>query len=160
MLLLAEFRVPMLPLRPQHTPSNNLLPLSRNPSPLFNEPTGPKHPFRSQLPSASRRLKENKRPETIYSVSPVPSPVSTFKEPKTRSQKARASAEHFLNHHLLPPTQKADDEGRFEREFVEVEKIGSGEFGTAMKVRYKNEKDADQVFAIKKSKRLEGARHR
>ena len=76
-------------------------------------------------------------------------------------QKARASEESFVNRHLLSPTSRAEDEGRFESEFVEVEKIGSGEFGTAMKVRYKDDKKgANRLFAIKKSKRLEGARHR
>lgn len=102
-------------------------------------------------------MKENRRPDTMYSVSPVPA----LREPKTRLQKARASEEHFVNRHLLSPSSKCEDEGRFESEFVEVEKIGSGEFGTAMKVRYKDEKKgANRVLAIKKSKRLEGARHR
>ncbi len=49
--------------------------------------------------------------------------------------------------------------GRFERDFVEVDDIGSGEFGNAIKVRYKDGGNGE-VFAVKKSKRFEGVRHR
>ena len=48
--------------------------------------------------------------------------------------------------------------GRFELEFEEVEEIGAGEFGRAMKVRRKS--GGGMVFAIKRSKRFEGVRHR
>lgn len=50
--------------------------------------------------------------------------------------------------------------GRFLREFVEVDELGSGEFGKAMKVRYKDPTRGEAVFAVKKSKRFEGVRHR
>ena len=50
--------------------------------------------------------------------------------------------------------------GRFLREFVEVDELGSGEFGKAMKVRYKDANRGEAVFAVKKSKRFEGVRHR
>ena len=59
-----------------------------------------------------------------------------------------------------PDWPREDDEecpGRFELEFEEVEELGAGEFGKAMKVR---RKDGDMVFAIKRSKRFEGVRHR
>ncbi|KAI0057989.1 hypothetical protein BV25DRAFT_1811559 [Artomyces pyxidatus] len=47
--------------------------------------------------------------------------------------------------------------GKFEREFVEIGEVGSGEFGKVMKVR---RKDREEISAVKKSKRFEGARHR
>jgi hypothetical protein len=47
--------------------------------------------------------------------------------------------------------------GRFGRDFVEDDEVGSGEFGKVMKVRYKNSREG-AVFAVKKSKRFEGVR--
>ncbi|THH21177.1 hypothetical protein EUX98_g8445 [Antrodiella citrinella] len=47
--------------------------------------------------------------------------------------------------------------GRFESNFVEIEELGRGQFGRVMKVRYKQK---PQVFAVKKSKRYEGVKHR
>lgn len=66
----------------------------------------------------------------------------------------------------MSPLVKTDDEpaakgklGRFERDFVEIDEIGSGEFGKVMKVRAKNGAE-DQVWAVKRSKPFEGPRHR
>ena len=49
--------------------------------------------------------------------------------------------------------------GRFERDFDEVEEIGSGEFGKVMKVKNKNGSDG-VLSAVKRSKSFEGAKHR
>ena len=49
--------------------------------------------------------------------------------------------------------------GRFERDFVEIEEVGSGEFGKVIKVQSKSS-DNEALYAIKKSKPFEGARHR
>ncbi|KAF8161235.1 hypothetical protein B0H34DRAFT_700064 [Crassisporium funariophilum] len=49
--------------------------------------------------------------------------------------------------------------GRFERDFDEIEEVGSGEFGKVIKVQSKKAGDVE-VYAIKKSKRFEGAKHR
>ncbi|KAF5380622.1 hypothetical protein D9615_004544 [Tricholomella constricta] len=49
--------------------------------------------------------------------------------------------------------------GRFERDFLEDDEVGSGEFGKVIKVRCKNGDDGE-VYAVKKSKRFEGPRHR
>jgi mitosis inhibitor protein kinase SWE1 len=49
--------------------------------------------------------------------------------------------------------------GRFERDFETLDEVGSGEFGSVIKVRCKTTDDT-QVYAIKKSKRFEGAKHR
>ena len=57
--------------------------------------------------------------------------------------------------------------GRFEAEFVEAGEIGSGEFGKVMRVRLKVplptstcSGDEETEWAVKRSKRFEGARHR
>ena len=55
--------------------------------------------------------------------------------------------------------------GRFEREFVEIGELGSGEFGKAMKVRRQDVTSTSgtspqDITAVKKSKRFEGVRHR
>jgi len=49
--------------------------------------------------------------------------------------------------------------GRFDRDFVEVDEVGRGEFGQVIKVQCKSGDDTE-VYAIKKSKKFEGARHR
>ncbi|KAF8897090.1 hypothetical protein CPB84DRAFT_1710099 [Gymnopilus junonius] len=49
--------------------------------------------------------------------------------------------------------------GRFERDFDEIEEVGSGEFGKVIKVRSKINDDL-QLYAIKKSKQFEGVKHR
>lgn len=49
--------------------------------------------------------------------------------------------------------------GRFEKEFVEIDQIGSGEFGKVLKVRSKNG-PSEGVSAVKRSKPFEGPRHR
>lgn len=69
--------------------------------------------------------------------------------PRRRSLVERASYE----------TLAVEETSRFEREFETVDELGSGEFGNVIKVRSKTGNDA-QVYAIKKSKRFEGVKHR
>jgi mitosis inhibitor protein kinase SWE1 len=38
--------------------------------------------------------------------------------------------------------------------------VGSGQFGSVIKVRHKGGRLDGEVFAVKKSKRFEGVRHR
>lgn len=52
-----------------------------------------------------------------------------------------------------------DKLGRFDKEFVEIDQIGSGEFGKVLKVRSKNG-PSGHVWAVKRSKPFEGPRHR
>ena len=52
-----------------------------------------------------------------------------------------------------------DEPGKFERDFVVVEDVGHGEFGTVIMAKHKNS-SADTVFAIKCSKKFEGVKHR
>jgi len=53
---------------------------------------------------------------------------------------------------------------KFEREFVEIGELGSGEFGKVMKVRRQKSVSisgtSGDITAVKKSKRFEGVRHR
>ncbi|KAL0068849.1 mitosis inhibitor protein kinase swe1 [Marasmius tenuissimus] len=61
---------------------------------------------------------------------------------------------------LLPPsTSTFTRQSRFERDFVEVAEIGSGEFGKVIKAKLRGSEN-NECYAIKKSKRFEGARHR
>lgn len=57
--------------------------------------------------------------------------------------------------------------GRFDRDFIEVDELGRGEFGRVMKVRYKDHalrpsprEMGNEFFAVKKSKRIEGFKSR
>lgn len=52
-----------------------------------------------------------------------------------------------------------ESRARFEREFIEIAEVGSGEFGKVIKAQRKTGNDSE-VFAIKKSKRFEGVKHR
>lgn len=54
----------------------------------------------------------------------------------------------------------AGQSGRFERDFVELAEVGSGEFGKVIKVRCKGDDDDSEIFAVKKSKQFEGLKHR
>lgn len=66
----------------------------------------------------------------------------------------------FWNHPHARP-RPHEQPGRFERDFVAVDTIGTGEFSSAIKVRYKSGHGrGDQVYAVKKSNPFEGNRHR
>ncbi|KAI6169463.1 hypothetical protein EDD17DRAFT_1518938, partial [Pisolithus thermaeus] len=86
---------------------------------------------------------------------------TTSTSPTLPRCKAQSSAQRVVS-----PLVKTDDDcvgagktSRFEWDFVEVDEIGSGEFGKVMKVRAKNGPE-NQVWAVKKSKPFEGPRHR
>ncbi|KAF8441622.1 hypothetical protein L210DRAFT_3399167 [Boletus edulis BED1] len=59
--------------------------------------------------------------------------------------------------HIAPTVN--DKLGRFDKEFIEIDQIGSGEFGKVLKVRSKNG-PSNSVSAVKRSKPFEGPRHR
>ncbi|KAH6914326.1 other/WEE protein kinase [Coprinopsis sp. MPI-PUGE-AT-0042] len=64
----------------------------------------------------------------------------------------------LINRRLSEPFA-AGQTGRFERDFETVDEVGSGEFGSVIKVRSKNGGD-NRLYAIKRSKRFEGVKHR
>ena len=81
--------------------------------------------------------------------------------PHTHAHPARQAHPQLpVRTNRLPAPSDEERTGRFEREFVEIDELGSGEFGRAMKVRYKDLGRDDGIFAVKKSKRFEGVKHR
>ncbi|KAI0718962.1 hypothetical protein C8T65DRAFT_69408 [Cerioporus squamosus] len=81
--------------------------------------------------------------------------------PHTHAHPARQQQpQSAVRNGRLPAPSDEEKPGRFGREFVEIDELGSGEFGRAMKVRYKDPARGDDVFAVKKSKRFEGVKHR
>lgn len=82
--------------------------------------------------------------------------VSSDKHPSTIS---RRPSPHPPIQFLNKVPNEFECPGKFERDFITLDTLGTGQFGSALKVKYKfgNEQD---VFAIKKSKRLEGPKHR
>lgn len=84
----------------------------------------------------------------------LPSKTSTTHSHSPLGPRSRkmSAIEHVRN---------VSDAGRFEKEFVEVEQVGSGEFGKVIKVRAKIRRELDDtVWAVKRSKPFEGPRHR
>ncbi|KAJ7497443.1 hypothetical protein FB451DRAFT_1120964 [Mycena latifolia] len=56
--------------------------------------------------------------------------------------------------------QSVERAGYFERAFEEIDELGSGEFGKVIKVRSRARESDSAFYAVKKSKRFEGVRHR
>lgn len=111
---------------------------------LTSETTGSRSSSNSSVislnsPTIARHLPS--KSSTTHSYSPL----------GPRSQKT-STIEHVRN---------VSDAGRFEKDFVEVEQVGSGEFGKVIKVRAKIGRGLeDTVWAVKRSKPFEGPRHR
>ncbi|TFK63362.1 kinase-like protein, partial [Pluteus cervinus] len=90
----------------------------------------------------------------------------TLNSPTTKSQRHLPIAEKYMRYSTAntSPTKLSmfvnseEQAGRFAGDFVEVGELGSGEFGKVIKVQLKS--NAQELFAIKKSKRFEGPKHR
>ena len=142
--MLPDCLVPMLPLRPQTNLLNRTLPSQT--------------PTRSQLPKP-RRATTSRRPLSQFTnlahlERTQPSRLATPCVAKTRKHSGPQESS------LKKQPHPFEAPGRFDRDFVEVDRIGAGEFGSALKVRYKDDPNEDRVFAVKISKRFEGSRHR
>ncbi|KAI0769362.1 hypothetical protein BD413DRAFT_477978 [Trametes elegans] len=86
---------------------------------------------------------------------------ATRARPHTHAHPARQSYPQSAGRAgRLPAPSDEERPGRFSQDFVEIDEVGSGEFGRVLKVRYKDASLGDTVFAIKKSKRFEGVKHR
>jgi mitosis inhibitor protein kinase SWE1 len=126
---LIDWHLPRVPV--QFSPSKNTLRLS---------------PGRSA--GSSSNYAAAIKPTGIPSLRQLPiSSIPRLQAPR-QAANARRSSEPF-----------SEQSCRFERNFVEVGELGSGEFGKVIKVRRKDGDD-NEVYAVKKSKRFEGIRHR
>ncbi|KAK7053428.1 mitosis inhibitor protein kinase swe1 [Paramarasmius palmivorus] len=89
------------------------------------------------------------------------SSVTTLNSPTTalRTLPISGSRPYLSGVSRLAPSPKLARQSRYERDFVEVAEVGSGEFGKVIKVKMRNS-DSAECYAIKKSKQFEGTRHR
>ncbi|KAI0029987.1 hypothetical protein K488DRAFT_79848 [Vararia minispora EC-137] len=94
----------------------------------------------------------------------LPSHLSPARTASSSSSSTAATASPTGSLSLVLPSaglgHSEEARGKFERSFVEVGEVGSGEFGKVMKVRRKGSGPEQEAWAVKKSKRFEGARHR
>jgi len=91
-------------------------------------------------------------PAPVFKVPNAVQPTSTREKPARGRVSLPLMGNARMNAEDIP--------GKFEREFVEIGEVGSGEFGKVMKVRRKGAGPEQEAWAVKKSKRFEGARHR
>ncbi|KAI0260808.1 hypothetical protein BC834DRAFT_898433 [Gloeopeniophorella convolvens] len=115
-------------------------------------------PLKSSIPS---HLAPSRTASSSSDASSSTATTTTLASPSRRGPACGSPARH--------PTPSATCEGgglsgaharpgRFEREFVEIGEVGSGEFGKVMKVRRQG--GTGDISAVKKSKQFEGVRHR
>ncbi|KAI0371183.1 hypothetical protein BV20DRAFT_1051922 [Pilatotrama ljubarskyi] len=110
----------------------------------------------SLIPTRERRTSQNLRTPGPGLFAGVHVP-----RPHTHAHPARQShPQSAMRPGRLPAPSEEEKPGRFAREFVEIDEVGSGEFGRVLKVRYKDASRGSTVFAVKKSKRFEGVKHR
>lgn len=167
---IAEFRVPMLPLRSQYTPSTNTMRLSPEHSPGLKA-SETLRSVRAPLPISGKHAKENRRPESFIDSnarSGIPTRTNTNRfslaipgQRRETDRPRQSPVQKIFGARASLPAHLDSPIGRFERDFIEVDRIGSGEFGSVIKVRYKDaRKNGDRVYALKRSKPFEGSRHR
>ncbi|KAF8328041.1 kinase-like domain-containing protein [Amanita rubescens] len=99
------------------------------------------------------RSASNSSTSSTSTVSPTKRSRQSYSATKRPAPRASSLARRVVT------ASGGEQPGRFERDFGEIDELGSGEFGKVIKVRSKN-KGNHESFAIKTSKRLEGARHR
>lgn len=162
MILPEDWRVPLLPPKLHAPPDAD----HQTPSLTYSLTTtwdSPTQPRRLAAPGRRQNVeKENHRPIRTLSNAPAPNKSRFLTQPPLRTRNSLSRPHDvrsvFWDHTSSPP-QFQDESGRFEREFVAVDTIGQGEFGSAIKVRYRHDHEG-QVFAVKRSKHFEGNRHR
>nr|VWO98310.1 Map kinase [Ganoderma boninense] len=113
------------------------------------------------LPSGASSQRARKVSQNLRTPAPALFAALNGQRPHTHAHPARqVHAQPAARIGRLPAPTDEEAPGRFLRDFVEVDELGSGEFGRAMKVRYKDLTRGNDVFAVKKSKRFEGVKHR
>ena len=103
-------------------------------------------------PTLEIAARHNQTPRLNASTSPKKASASTVK--KARPGAFPGSA--IRGRMSFPSAEERP--GRFELEFIEIDELGRGEFGRVMKAQYKE--GESEMFAVKKSKRFEGVKHR
>ncbi|KAK0202737.1 hypothetical protein DFS33DRAFT_1436723 [Desarmillaria ectypa] len=116
-------------------------------------------PTRNQTQEPPRRKAVGHTPRSASSSSlnsVLSSPTTARVQPSPGHQRPPVPRKSYPTRPSLTSSQ---DSGRFDRDFVELEEIGSGEFGRVIKVHSKADDDCE-TYAIKKSKTFEGIKHR
>ncbi|KAG6836851.1 hypothetical protein H0H93_002292 [Arthromyces matolae] len=115
--------------------------------------------FTSQLSPLSKDA--FKLPYTRTASNSSSSSAGTLNSPSipTRRLESTMRDQTVRSYEATSVPDEARHASRFERDFIVDEEIGSGEFGKVIKVRSKSGGD-NEVYAVKKSKRVEGPRHR
>lgn len=113
------------------------------------------------LPSGASSQRVRKTSQSLRTPAPALFAALNGQRPHTHAHPARqVHAQPAIRIGRLPASTDEEEPGRFLRDYVEVDELGSGEFGRAMKVCYKGPSRGNDVFAVKKSKRFEGVKHR
>ncbi|PIL34245.1 transporter [Ganoderma sinense ZZ0214-1] len=113
------------------------------------------------LPSGTSSHRARKVSQNLRTPAPALFAALNGQRPHTHAHPARqVHAQPAVRAGRLPAPTDEEAPGRFLRDYVEVDELGSGEFGRAMKVHYKDPAQGNDVFAVKKSKRFEGVKHR
>ncbi|THV02400.1 hypothetical protein K435DRAFT_775597 [Dendrothele bispora CBS 962.96] len=117
----------------------------------------------SQFSPSKNRLKISPARSTssssTSSVTTLNSPTTSLRTLPISGKSKNHGSDLVRTRRQSQPSYEQERTGRFEREFVEIAELGSGEFGKVIKVRTKNG-NSDELYAVKKSKRFEGAKHR
>ncbi|KAF9526670.1 hypothetical protein CPB83DRAFT_857597 [Crepidotus variabilis] len=116
-------------------------------------------PSSDALRTTSRSTSGSSSSSIIYSPTISRTAGGSDANPLATATHARLPRPSLNNARRFSDTYAEEEKpGRFERDFDEIEQVGSGEFGQVLKVRSKN--GDGEVFAVKKSKQFEGAKHR
>ena len=121
----------------------------------------PKPRIPPELSPSSKAIKVTSPQSFLGSSS---SSIATINSPMKQSTVPSSAAPRHLGPRPTLVKRRLSDSfaeeqpGRFKCKFVEIEEVGSGEFGKFIKVQQKG--GGDELYAIKKSKRFEGTKHR
>lgn len=112
-------------------------------------------------PLVKSRKFDKSSPSARSASSSSTSSIATLNSPTThRGPHANAAPRAFTPIQHAFDSMQEPRSGRFEREFVQIDEIGSGQFGKVIKVRRRDGGNDGELSALKKSKRFDGSRHR
>ena len=148
--LLSDWRLPA----PQRSPLSKLVTDDFTCSQESTSTTATNSPT---VEAAARHLPGRARPDKGLNSDIDTSPQKPIAHTTVSRPRSTIFAGSALRGRLSIPSGE-ERPGKFDREFVEIDELGRGEFGRVIKARYKE--SSDLVFAVKKSKRFEGIKHR